>query len=150
MTPIDHAARAVMWAAAVFTVVFLMTPLLVTVAVSFGSSSVFTLPPPDWSFRWYQRLGATRGLWPALLTSIQVAAVSTAVALALGTLCAIAIVRGRVEVVALVVHRDGVIAELRSLERDGGGAARRARDEQRLDQAIEVVAEGDLAGRDRV
>ena len=94
MTPIEHAARAVMWVAAVFTVVFLMTPLLVTVAVSFGSSSVFTLPPPDWSFRWYERLGVTRGLWPALLTSIQVAAVSTAIALALGTLCAIAIVRG--------------------------------------------------------
>lgn len=95
MTPIERTARIVMWAAAVFTVVFLMTPLLVTVAVSFGSSSVFTLPPPDWSFRWYQRLAVTRGLWPALLTSIQVAAVSTAVALALGTLCAIAIVRGR-------------------------------------------------------
>ena len=94
MTPIEHAARAVMWVAAVFTVVFLMTPLLVTVAVSFGSSSVFTLPPPDWSFRWYERLGVTRGLWPALLTSIQVAAVSTAIALVLGTLCAIAIVRG--------------------------------------------------------
>jgi putative spermidine/putrescine transport system permease protein len=95
MTAIERMARVVMWAAAVFTVVFLMTPLLVTVAVSFGSSSVFTLPPPDWSFRWYHRLTVTRGLWPALLTSIQVAAISTAVALALGTLCAIAIVRGR-------------------------------------------------------
>ena len=61
MTPIEHAARAVMWVAAVFTVVFLMTPLLVTVAVSFGSSSVFTLPPPDWSFRWYERLGVKIG-----------------------------------------------------------------------------------------
>lgn len=95
MTAIERMARVVMWAAAVFTVVFLMTPLLVTVAVSFGSSSVFTLPPPDWSFRWYHRLTVTRGLWPALLTSIQVAAISTAVALALGTLCAIAIIRGR-------------------------------------------------------
>ena len=84
-----------MWIAATFTVVFLMTPLFVTVAVSFGSSSVFTLPPPDWSLRWYDRLTVTRGLWPSLLTSLQVAAFSTAVALALGTLCAIALVRGR-------------------------------------------------------
>jgi putative spermidine/putrescine transport system permease protein len=84
-----------MWIAALFTVIFLMTPLIVTVAVSFGSSSVFSLPPPDWSLRWYDALGGTRGLWPALLTSVEVAAFSTVVALALGTLCAIALVRGR-------------------------------------------------------
>jgi putative spermidine/putrescine transport system permease protein len=95
MTPVEHLGRAVMWAAALFTVIFLMTPLVVTVAVSFGSSSVFSLPPPDWSMRWYDSLAGTRGLWPALLTSIEVAAFSTVVALALGTLCAIALVRGR-------------------------------------------------------
>jgi len=95
MTPIEHASRVVMWIAALFTVVFLMTPLVVTVAVSFGSSSIFTLPPPDWSTRWYERLANTRGLLSALVTSLQVAAISTAVAMALGTLCAIALVRGR-------------------------------------------------------
>jgi putative spermidine/putrescine transport system permease protein len=95
MTPIEHAARAVMWIAALFTVVFLMTPLVVTVAASFGSSGVFTLPPPDWSLRWYEKLANTRGLWPSLWTSIEVAAFATTVALVLGTLCAIALVRGR-------------------------------------------------------
>src|SRR4029077_14063186 len=69
MTPIEHFARALMWLAAIFTVVFLMTPLFVTVAVSFGSSSVFTLPPPDWSVRWYERLAHTRGPGPSLATS---------------------------------------------------------------------------------
>ncbi len=95
MTATERAARYVMWFAAGFTVVFLMTPLLVTVAVSFGSSTVFTLPPPDWSLRWYHKLANTRGLFPALLVSVQVAAVSTAIAMVLGTLCAIALVRGR-------------------------------------------------------
>ena len=95
MTLTEQLGRAIMWIAAIFTVVFLMTPLLVTVAVSFGSSSVFTLPPPDWSTRWYERLTNARGLWPSLLTSIQIAAFSTVVALVLGTLCAIALVRGR-------------------------------------------------------
>ena len=95
MTPVEHLGRAVMWIAVLFTVIFLMTPLVVTVAVSFGSSSVFSLPPPDWSLRWYDSLAGTRGLWPALLTSVEVAAFSTIVALALGTLCAIALVRGR-------------------------------------------------------
>jgi putative spermidine/putrescine transport system permease protein len=95
MTAAERLARLGMWLAAGFTVVFLMTPLVVTVAVSLGSSSVFTLPPPDWSLRWYQRLATTRGLLPSLVTSLQVAAFSTSVALALGTLCAIALVRGR-------------------------------------------------------
>ena len=95
MTLTEQLGRVIMWIAAIFTVVFLMTPLLVTVAVSFGSSSVFTLPPPDWSTRWYERLASARGLWPSLLTSIQIAAFSTVVALVLGTLCAIALVRGR-------------------------------------------------------
>ena len=95
MTGIEKLTKYVTWFIAAFTVVFLMTPLVVTIAVSFGSSTVFTLPPPDWSLRWYERLANTRGLLPALVTSLQVAAISTAVALALGTLCAIALVRGR-------------------------------------------------------
>jgi putative spermidine/putrescine transport system permease protein len=95
MTGIERATRYFTWFIAAFTVVFLMTPLVVTVAVSFGSSTVFTLPPPDWSLRWYERLANTRGLLPALVTSLQVAAISTAIATMLGTLCAIALVRGR-------------------------------------------------------
>lgn len=96
MTPIERLSRVLVWAIATAAAVFLMVPLLVTVAVSFGSSSVFTLPPPDWSLRWYERLPATRGLWPALAASIEIAAISTAVALVLGTLCAIALVRAAI------------------------------------------------------
>ena len=95
MTAVERATQYFVWAIAGFTVVFLMTPLIVTIAVSFGSSTVFTLPPPDWSLRWYERLAGMRGLVPALLVSLQIAAVSTAVAMVLGTLCAIALVRGR-------------------------------------------------------
>jgi putative spermidine/putrescine transport system permease protein len=95
VTLTERLTRLVVWIAAAFTVVFLLTPLIVTVAVSFGSSSVFTLPPPDWSLRWYQRLATARGLLPALAVSVEVAAVSTLAAMVLGTLCAIALVRGR-------------------------------------------------------
>lgn len=95
MTATERLARTFVWFIAAFTVVFLMTPLIVTIAVSFGSSTVFTLPPPDWSLRWYQKLANTRGLLPALMVSVQVAAISTAIAMILGTLCAIALVRGR-------------------------------------------------------
>jgi putative spermidine/putrescine transport system permease protein len=96
MTAIERLSRGLVWLIAGAAVVFLMVPLVVTVAVSFGSSSVFTLPPPDWSFRWYERLPSTRGLWPSLAASIEIAAISTAIALVLGTLCAIALVRGAI------------------------------------------------------
>lgn len=95
MTPIERLARGLVWAIAACAVVFLMAPLVVTVAVSFGSSAVFSLPPPAWSTRWYERVWASRDLWPAVLTSLRIAALSTAVALVLGTLCSIAVVRAR-------------------------------------------------------
>ncbi len=95
MTAAERLAAILVWAMAGFAVLFLLTPLAVTVAVSFGSSTVFTLPPPSWSFRWYQQLPSTRGLWPSLATSVEVAALSTSISLVLGTLCALALVRGR-------------------------------------------------------
>jgi putative spermidine/putrescine transport system permease protein len=95
MTVIERLATAVVWGIAAAAVIFLLLPLAVTVAVSFGSSAVFSLPPPAWSTRWYERVFASRDLWPAVRTSVEIAALSTAAALGLGTLCAIAVVRGR-------------------------------------------------------
>ena len=95
MTRTERAAAAAAWILAGLAVVFLVTPLVVTMAVSFGSTAVFTLPPPEWSLRWYAKLSRTSGLLPSVLTSLQIAALSTAIALVLGALCAIALVRGR-------------------------------------------------------
>ncbi len=95
MTGIERITSALVWAMAALAIVFLLTPLVVTVAVSFGSSAVFTLPPPGWSLRWYERVWTTRGLWASLMTSVQIAGFATAISLVLGTLCAIALVRGR-------------------------------------------------------
>jgi putative spermidine/putrescine transport system permease protein len=95
VTGIERVTSALVWVVAIAAVIFLMTPLVVTIAVSFGSSAVFTLPPPSWSMRWYNQLPATRGLWSSLATSVQIALFSTMISLVLGTLCAIAIVRGR-------------------------------------------------------
>jgi putative spermidine/putrescine transport system permease protein len=95
MTRLEHSAIWAVWGVAATVVVFLLLPLVVTVAVSFGSSSVFTLPPPDWSLKWYARLATTKGLAPSLVTSVEIAALSTIIALVLGTLCAVALVRGQ-------------------------------------------------------
>lgn len=94
MTAIERIASAMVWVIAALAVVFLLAPLAITVAVSFGDSAVFSLPPPGWSMRWYERLPNTRGLSGSLFTSVQIAALSTAVSLLIGTLCAIALVRG--------------------------------------------------------
>ena len=92
--PVVLAGRVVSWAIALAVVVFLLGPLVVTVAVSFTSSSIYTLPPPEWSFRWYEALARKSGLTDAVWLSVQVALVSTAVSLVLGTAAAMAVVRG--------------------------------------------------------
>ncbi|MGE0006320.1 MAG: ABC transporter permease [Parvibaculaceae bacterium] len=95
MTLVERSSLIMTWCVTGAVVVFLLTPLAVTIVVSFSSSSIFTLPPPEWSLQWYRRLAGYQGLLPALLLSLQVAAVSTAVSLFLGTLCAIGIRRGQ-------------------------------------------------------
>lgn len=94
MTPLERATRVVVWAITVFAVLFLLAPLIVTVMVSFSSSPVFTLPAPEWSLRWYQRIPRLDSFWSALSLSLRVAAISTLIALVIGTLAAIAIERG--------------------------------------------------------
>lgn len=95
MTPLERVATVVLWTLAGVTVVFMLAPLVVVAAVSFSSSPVFNLPPPALSLRWYQRLWTLRDFWPAVRVSLEIAFLSTAISLVLGTLCAIAVERGR-------------------------------------------------------
>ncbi len=95
MTPIERAANAAIWIVAALVATFLIVPLAVTIVVSFGSSAIFTLPPPGWSFRWYERLLTLRGLTSALGASAQVAGLSTLISMLLGGMATIAIARGR-------------------------------------------------------
>ena len=76
-------------------IVFMLAPIVITVLVSFSPSSVFDLPAGELSLRWYQRIPRLENFWGSLALSAQLAAVSTLVSLVLGTLCAIAIVRGQ-------------------------------------------------------
>ena len=73
---------------------FLLAPLLVIAEASFSPTPVFDLPIGGASLRWYGAVGSLDGFWPALTLSLEIALVSTAISLALGTLTGIAIVRG--------------------------------------------------------
>ena len=95
MTRVEKLTRAASWLVAALVVVFLLGPLVVTVVVSFTSSSIYTLPPPEWSLRWYAALTRKSGLADAAWLSVQIALLSTAASLVLGTMAAIAVVRGR-------------------------------------------------------
>ena len=95
MTGTDRLFLALSWVVALGAVVFLMLPIVITVAASFTSSSVYTLPPPEWSLRWYQSLERRSGLWEAVTLSLNLALVSTLISLVLGTLAAVAITRGQ-------------------------------------------------------
>ena len=94
MTQTDRLFRALSWIVALGCVVFLMLPILITVAASFSASPVYTLPPPEWSLRWYASLNTRSGLWDAVLLSLNLAFVSTLISLVLGTLASIAVTRG--------------------------------------------------------
>lgn len=94
MTGTDRLALVLCWAIAMACVIFLMLPIVITLAASFTSSAVYTLPPPEWSLRWYQSLQQRSGLWDAVTLSLNLAVVSTVISLILGTLAAIAVTRG--------------------------------------------------------
>jgi putative spermidine/putrescine transport system permease protein len=84
------------WTALILTILFLLLPIVVVIPVSFTESSVFRFPPEGFSLQWYQRIRNVDGLLSALGLSAQIAALATLISLFLGTLCAIALVRGAV------------------------------------------------------
>ena len=88
-----RAAVVIMWTLTALVALTLLAPLVVTLAVSVSASSVFNLPPPALSLRWYERTLGLRDLWPAVRLSLSIALLSTAISLVLGTLCAIALTR---------------------------------------------------------
>ena len=73
---------------------FLLAPLLVIAAASFSPTPVFDLPTDGASLRWYGAVGSLDGFWPALALSLEIAVLSTAISLGIGTLAGIAITRG--------------------------------------------------------
>jgi ABC-type spermidine/putrescine transport system permease subunit II len=90
---IARLAIALAWVSAVGAALFLLAPLAIIAAASFSPTPVFDLPTDGASLRWYARVGKLEGFWPALSLSMQIALLSTAISLVIGTLAAIAITR---------------------------------------------------------
>ena len=82
--------------AAAGVLAFLHLPMVLMLLYAFTTDqATLTFPPPGLTLKWFAVAWARQDLWQALGLSLRVAAASTALALVLGTLAALAVVRGR-------------------------------------------------------
>ena len=81
--------RIAIWTAGILVGAFLLLPTLVIVPISFSGSSIASFPPKGWSLQWYE-LVASSPLWRgALANSLQIAACTTVLSVAIATPVAI-------------------------------------------------------------
>lgn len=73
--------------------VFLLAPLVVVMAASLSAGGYLVFPPQGLSFKWYAEVLGDRRYQEALTTSCIIALFSTAIAVPLGTMGAIALTR---------------------------------------------------------
>jgi putative spermidine/putrescine transport system permease protein len=74
---------------------FIYIPLIVIVIYAFNSSNIVAWPPPGLTLDWFPKAIESQGARDAFVTSLKAAAAATAIALALGTLAALAVARHR-------------------------------------------------------
>jgi putative spermidine/putrescine transport system permease protein len=74
---------------------FILSPILIIIPASFGDAEIIAAIPERFSLRWYRNFLDTPELVSAMLLSFRLAAVSMAIALAIGLLAALALVRFR-------------------------------------------------------
>ncbi len=71
---------------------FLLAPIALIFLYAFSSEErTYQWPPPGLTLRWFEAAWNRADVWQALTLSAQVGAISTAIALVLGTLCAAAV-----------------------------------------------------------
>ena len=87
--------RILMAALGLLTILYLVAPTLVIVPMSFTEARILSFPPEGFSLEWYERMLSNRQWSSALVNSAQVAILTTILSVVLGTLAALALVRGR-------------------------------------------------------
>lgn len=86
--------------------IYLLLPVLVVIPMSLGKSSFLSFPPKELSLRWYRNIVEDSTWITSAGSSFQVALLSALLAVVLGTLASLALVRGNFP------FRNGVIAIL--------------------------------------
>jgi putative spermidine/putrescine transport system permease protein len=85
---IDAIQRRAFWAWSALLYVFIAMPLICVILASFNQESVQSVPPLQWSMRWYGEALRNPNFVRGALTSLLVATVATIVATPLGVLAA--------------------------------------------------------------
>jgi putative spermidine/putrescine transport system permease protein len=82
--------------AAVAGLLFLHLPILLIFLYAFTTDErTYQFPPPGLTTQWFAVAWNREDIWPPLYLSLRVAAISTALAMVLGTLCAAALSRAK-------------------------------------------------------
>lgn len=91
-----------MWAYTAFFVAFMLGPLVFVVINSFNSAKYSIFPPPGFSLNWYKKLLGTDQFILAFQNSLIIAIASAALAVLLGVMASLAMVRGSWRNIALL------------------------------------------------
>ncbi|AWD23017.1 ABC transporter permease [Fuscovulum blasticum] len=94
--PSERRAPLALKLAALGGLLFLHGPILLIFLYAFTTEErSYQFPPPGLTLKWFAVAWNRPDIWPPLILSLKVAAISTALALVLGTLCAAAMSRAR-------------------------------------------------------
>ena len=92
---LSRGTKLLLRAGTAVTLLFIYVPLLVIIIYAFNEARIQTWPLPGLTLEWFDRAIDNPGARDALWTSIKAAIGSTAIALLLGTLAAMAVSRYR-------------------------------------------------------
>jgi putative spermidine/putrescine transport system permease protein len=87
--------RLVLAGIGVLVGLFLLLPILLIIALSFGSSQWLQFPPPTWTLKWYRQLFADPEWLTAFTTSLEIAVVVMVLSTIFGLMASFGLTRGR-------------------------------------------------------
>src|SRR5213078_4440682 len=92
---LSRRSRIALRAAVALTLAFIYVPLIVIAIYAFNASNILEWPPPGLTTHWFGQAFSGTGAGTAVVTSVKVGLIATALALVLGTLASLAVARHR-------------------------------------------------------
>jgi len=92
---LSRRARILLRIAVAIGLAFIYVPLVVILVYAFNSSKILAWPPPGFTTQWFTATFENESVREAFLTSVEAGVVATTIALLLGTLASLAVVRYR-------------------------------------------------------
>jgi putative spermidine/putrescine transport system permease protein len=97
-------AALMLGAYSVLFMVFLLTPIVAVVFVSFSASSFISFPIESWTLRWYERIFEYKPFMSSLLVSVEIALGSAVLGALIGVPAALVVARSKTPLGSLVAN----------------------------------------------